>query len=150
MPYDACTGDTIHRFFQMYQQVDCAIDNEHLTRHNPTGRLHDLQSAITTTSTPPGGTLHDTGRTMASFNMQKGDAPITKRLVDQFTITDNYHQPVLGSTGPDSVPLGFADQVFFSNGNAATPPANTIYDPGPQPNTFNLYTRRAGGHVTHT
>jgi phospholipase C len=78
---------------------------------------------------------------MASFNMQKGDAPITP---------DNYHQPVLGSTGPDSVPLGFADQVFFSNGNAATPPANTIYDPGPQPNTFNLYTRRAGGHVTHT
>jgi len=26
MPYDAFTGDTIHQYFQMVQQVDCAID----------------------------------------------------------------------------------------------------------------------------
>jgi phospholipase C len=63
MPYDAYTADTIHQFFQMYQQMDCAIDKEHVTRRNPTGCLHDLQSAITTTfSTAPGGTPHDTGR----------------------------------------------------------------------------------------
>ena len=49
MPYDAYTGDTIHQFFQMYQQMDCAIDAEHVTRRNPTGCKHDLQSAITTT-----------------------------------------------------------------------------------------------------
>jgi phospholipase C len=81
---------------------------------------------------------------MAFFNMQKGDAPITKRLADQFTMSDNYHQPVMGGTGPDSVPLGFADQVFFGDGkgNAVTPPANTIYNPDPQPNTLNLYTSR--------
>jgi len=145
MPYDAYTGDTIHQYFQMYQQMDCAIDAEHVTRDNPTGCLHDLQSAITTTfATPPGATPHDTGQTMAFFNMQNGDAPITKRLADQFTMSDNYHQPVMGGTGPDSVPLGFADQVFFSdgNGNAVTPPANTIYNPDPQPNTLNLYTSR--------
>src|SRR5215467_5881275 len=146
MPYDAYTGDTIHQYFQMYQQMDCAIDAEHVTRGNPTGCLHDLQSAITTTfSTPAGGTPTDTGQTMAFFNMQKGDAPITKRLADQYTISDNYHQPVMGGTGPDSVPLGFADQVFFSdgNGNAITPPATRIYNPDPAPNTLNLYTRRA-------
>jgi len=42
-------------------------------------------------------------------------------------------------------PLGFADQVFFSdgNGNAATPPANRIYNPDSQNGTLNLYTRRA-------
>ena len=145
MPYDAYTGDTIHQYFQMYQQMDCAIDAEHVTRDNPTGCLHDLQSAITTTfATPPGATPHDTGQTMAFFNMQNGDAPITKRLADQFTMSDNYHQPVMGGTGPDSVPLGFADQVFFSdgNGNPVTPPANTIYNPDPQPNTLNLYTSR--------
>src|SRR5580704_3888603 len=49
MPYDAYTGDTIHQFFQMYQQMDCAIDSEHVTRRNPTGCLHDLQSFVTTT-----------------------------------------------------------------------------------------------------
>jgi phospholipase C len=145
MPYDAYTGDTIHQYFQMYQQMDCAIDAEHVTPDNPTGCLHDLQSAITTTySTPPGATPHDAGQTMAFFNMQNGDAPVTKQLADLYTMSDNYHQPVMGGTGPDSVPLGFADQVFFSdgNGNAITPPANTIYNPDPQPNTLNLYTSR--------
>jgi phospholipase C len=145
MPYDAYTGDTIHQFFQMYQQVDCAIDREHVSRRNPTGCLHDLQSAITTTySTPPGGTPHDTGQTMAFFNMQKGDVPFLKFLADNYTMSDNYHQPVMGGTWADSMPLGFADQVFYGDGqgNAATPPASTIYNPDPQPNTLNLYTAR--------
>ena len=43
MPYDTYTGDTIHQFFQMYQQMDCAIDKEHVARRNPTGCLRDLQ-----------------------------------------------------------------------------------------------------------
>ena len=60
-------------------------------------------------------------------------------------MSDNYHQPVMGGTGPDSQPLGFADQVFFSdgNGNPATPPAANIYNPDPQAGTLNLYTQRA-------
>ena len=146
MPFDAFTGDTIHQYFQMVQQVDCAIDKEHVSKRNPTGCLHDLQSAITTTySTPPGGTPHDTGQTMAFFNMQNGDAPFFKYLADTYTMSDNYHQPVLGGTGPDSQPLGFADQVFFSDrkGNPATPSAANIYNPDPQPGTINLYTKRA-------
>jgi phospholipase C len=145
MPYDAYTADTIHQFFQMYQQMDCAIDKEHVTRRNPTGCLHDLQSAITTTySTPVGAAPHDSGQTMAFFNMQKGDVPYLKFLADHYTMSDNYHQPVMGGTGPDSVPLGFADQVFFGDGkgNGATPPVSSIYNPDPQPNTLNLYTAR--------
>jgi phospholipase C len=124
MPFDAFTADTIHQYFQMYQQMDCAIDKEHVSKGNPTGCLHDLQSAVTTTySTPPTGTPHDTGQTMAFFNVQNGDAPVFKSLADQYTMSDNYHQPVMGGTGPDSEPLGFADQVFFSDGkgNPDTP-----------------------------
>jgi len=146
MPFDAFTGDTIHQYFQMVQQMDCAMDAQHVSRSNPTGCLHDLQAAVTTTySTPPGGTPHDTGQTMAFFNMQNGDAPLLKSLADQYTMSDNYHQPVMGGTGPDSQPLGFADQVFFSDGNGhpATPPAVNIYNPDPQPGTLNLYTHRA-------
>src|SRR6202140_2354265 len=145
MPYDAFAGDTIHQYFQMVQQVDCAIDAEHLSRDNPTGCLHDLQSFVTTTySTAPGGTPHDTGQTMGFFNMQKNDVPYLKLLADAYTMSDNYHQPVMGGTGPDSVPLGFADQVFFSDGhgNGVTPPASTIYNPDPLPNTLNEYTAR--------
>jgi phospholipase C len=146
MPFDAFTGDTIHQYFQMVQQVDCAIDKEHVSKKNPTGCLHDLQSGVTTTySTPLTGTPHDTGQTMAFFNMQNGDAPLLKSLADHYTMSDNYHQPVLGGTGPDSQPLGFADQVFFSdgNGNPATPLAANIYDPDPVAGTLNLYTHRA-------
>jgi phospholipase C len=136
--------------------MDCAIDAEHVSKGNPTGCLHDLQSGITTTYatsplTMPPQVPHDTGQTMAFFNMQKGDVPLFKSLADQFTMSDNYHQPVMGGTGPDSVPLGFADQVYFSDGtaqgNVATPPATSIYNPNPQVaaysfGNFNLYTTR--------
>src|SRR5215813_12059156 len=90
----------------------------------------------------------DTGQTMAVFNMQQGDVPVFKRLADQYTMSDNYHQPVMGGTGPDSVPLGFADQVFFGDGagNPIPPPATQVYNPNPQvaayPTNFNLYTLR--------
>src|SRR5258708_11097031 len=130
----------------MYQQMDCAIDEQHVSRRNPTGCLHDLQSAVTTTySTPSGATAHDTGQTMAFFNMQEGDVPLFKQLADRYTMTDNYHQPVMGGTGPDSVPLGFADQVFFSDGHghAIPPAASLIYNPDPKAGTLNLYTTRA-------
>lgn len=144
MPYDAFTGDTIHQFFQMFQQVDC--DGNRSTPANPTGCLHDLQSFTTTTySTPPGGTPHDTGQTMAFFNVQQGDAPLFKQLADEFAMSDNYHQPVMGGTGPDSTYIGFADYVPFSDadGNPATPPATTVYNPDPQTGTLNLFAHRA-------
>ena len=142
MPFDAFTGDTSHTFFPMRQQADCAIDSEHVSSDNPTGCLHDLYPGVSTTySTPPGGIPHDAGQNMAFFNMQQGDAPVTKSLADQYTISDNYHQPVFGGTAPDSAPLGFADQIFFSDGhgNPATPPASDTYDPDPVTGSLNLY-----------
>ena len=76
--------------------------------------------------------------------MQNNDVPYLKLLADEYTMSDNYHQPVMGGTGPDSVPLGFADQVFFSDGqgHAVTPPASSIYNPDPLPGTLNQYTAR--------
>ena len=141
MPFDAFTGDTVHGYFQMVQQMDCAIDAEHVSSDNPTGCLHDLQVAVTTTwDTQPGATPHDTAQNMAFFNMQQGDAPLFKFLADQYTMSDNYHQAVMGGTGPNSQQLGFADQLFFSdgNGNPATP--TSIYNPDPLPGTLNRYT----------
>ena len=140
MPFDAFTGDLSHAFFTMVQQMDCAIDEEHVSPDNLTGCLHDLQSAVNTTyATPPGAAPHDTGQTMGFYNMQEGDAPLFKSLADQYSMSDNYHQPVFGGTGPDSQPLGFADQLFFSDGlgNPATPVG--IADPDPQPGTLNVY-----------
>ncbi len=142
MPFDAFTGDLSHQYFTMVQQVDCAIDAEHVTEDNPTGCLHDLQVAVNTTyQTPPGAVAHDTGQTMAFFNMQRGDAPVFKYLADTYTISDNYHQPVFGGTWADSQPLGFADQLWFSDGhgNPAVPNPSETFDPDPQAGTLNLY-----------
>ena len=32
---------------------------------------------------------------MGFYNVQRGDAPLLKRLADQYTISDNYHQPAM-------------------------------------------------------
>src|SRR5215470_8389368 len=40
LPYDAYTGDPIHRFYQMWQQSDCSLGAG--TRQNPSGCLNDL------------------------------------------------------------------------------------------------------------
>src|ERR1700732_1901038 len=39
LSYDASREDTIHRFYQMWQQSDCSV--AHATEHNPTGCLSD-------------------------------------------------------------------------------------------------------------
>lgn len=142
LPFDAFTADMSHQYFTMVQQGDCAIDAEHVSSDNPTGCLHDLQVAVNTTyATPPGNTPHDTGQTMGFFNMQQGDAPVFKALADEFTLSDNYHQPVFGGTWADSMALGFADQLYFSDGhgNPTTPNPPYTVVPDPQPGTLNLY-----------
>ena len=138
MPYDAYTGDTIHRFYQMWQQSDCSVSNA--TRANPTGCLSDLYPFVNITfSTRDNGG----GNPMAFFDVADGDAPLLKRLADEYTLSDNFHQSVMGGTAANHVMLGTGDAVFFSDGagNAITPPPGVpIANPNPLPGTNNLYT----------
>jgi phospholipase C len=137
MPYDAYTGDTIHRFFQMWQQSDCSIVNA--TRGNPSGCLNDLFPFVNTTfNTADNGV----GNSMAFFNVNDGDAPFLKQLADEFASSDNFHQSVQGGTAANHVMLGTGDAVFFSdgNGNATAPAANLVANPNPKPGTNNNYT----------
>jgi phospholipase C len=138
MPYDAYTGDTIHRFYQMWQQSDCSVASA--TRANPSGCLSDLYPFVNISfSTRDNGV----GNPMAFFNVQDGDAPFLERLADQFTSSDNFHQSVMGGTAANHIMLGTGDAVFFSDGhgNAITPPATVaIANPNPRPATNNVYT----------
>ena len=79
---------------------------------------------------------------MAFYNMQNGDAPLFKKLADEYTISDNYHQPAQGGTGIQHVFLGTGDNIFWSdgNGNPAMPPSDQIANPNPLSGTNNQYT----------
>ena len=149
LPYDSYTGDTTHRLFEMWQQSDCNIKNA--TRQNPSGCLSDLYPFVITTytnqpdpfSAPVPNQIDDNGgsNSMAFYNVQKGDAPVLKRLADQFSMSDNFHQSVMGGTGANHVMLGTGDAIFWSDGhgNPTTPPSH-IANPDPLPGTDNVYT----------
>jgi phospholipase C len=111
LPYDAYTEDTIHRFYQMWQQSDCSV--RHASPENPTGCLADLLPYVITTFA--GATEEGMGTSMAFFNMNQGDAPVLKKLAQEFSIADNYHQAVMGGTGAQHIMIGTGDVYFFNN-----------------------------------
>jgi phospholipase C len=79
---------------------------------------------------------------MEFYNVQHGDARYLKFLADKYTLSDNFHQAGQGGTGLNHILFGFADGIFYSdgNGNALTPPSHEIENPDPQPGTNNWYT----------
>ena len=147
LPYDSYTGDTTHRLFEMWQQSDCNIRNA--TRENPSGCLNDLYPFVITnyTNQPDpsnGGAIDDNGggNSMAFYNVQQGDVPVLTGLAKQYTMSDNFHQSVMGGTGANHIMLGTGDAFFWSDGkgNPTTPPAGVIANPNPLPGTDDVYT----------
>ena len=149
LPYDSYTGDTTHRLFEMWQQSDCNIANA--TRRNPSGCLSDLYPFVITNYTsepdpfsfPVPGQVDDNGggNSMAFYNVQKGDAPVLKRLADLYSMSDNYHQAVMGGTGANHVMMGTGDAIFWSDGNGKpTVPPSHIANPNPLPGSDDQYT----------
>ncbi len=136
LPYDSYTGDTVHRFFQMWQQSDCSA--AHATKKNPSGCLSDLYAFVATTEAARsrGG-----GTPSAFYDVNDGDAPYLKRLADEYTMSDNYHQAQMGGTMVEHFYLAIADDLFYSDGhgNPAIPPAAMIANPDPRPRTVNQY-----------
>ncbi|MGA8150535.1 MAG: alkaline phosphatase family protein [Terriglobales bacterium] len=152
VPYDAYASSPVHRFYQMWQQEDCSASLA--TASNPSGCLADLFPWVEVTigagsdgssgSTSPPTDSYSTGEgstAMEFYNMQQGDAPYLKHLADTYTMSDNYHQAGMGGTGLNHIMLGFADAIWYSdgNGNALPPPAAQIENPDAQPGTNNWY-----------
>jgi phospholipase C len=139
LPYDSYEGDTIHQLSQMWQQNDCSV--KHATKENPSGCLHDLYPFVSTTyNTAPGQVATDGSQDMAFYNMGAGDAPILKALADNFTISDNFHQAIMGGSVTGHFAIAFGDNLFFSDGNGnPAVPFGSITDPDPQPGTINTY-----------
>ena len=147
LPYDSYTGDTTHRLFEMWQQSDCNVANA--TPRNPSGCLSDLYPFVITNYTnqidnfdnPPAFDDNGGGNSMAFYNVQMGDVPVLKALADEYSMSDNYHQAVMGGTGANHVMMGTGDAIFWSdgNGNPTTPPSH-IANPDPLPGSDDVYT----------
>ena len=174
-PYDAYAASPVHRFYQMWQQLDC--DANAANASNGWGCRADLFPWVEVTqgagsngaAQPAGFNNESTGEgstAMGFYNVQQGDAPYLKKLADTYTMSDNYHQAVNGGTGANHVMLGTGDAIWFSdgNGNAQVPPNNPvnpanpgtpvpgyssalseIENPNPQPGTNNFYTQDGYG-----
>jgi phospholipase C len=152
MPYDSYTGSPVHRYYQMWQEMDCNV--AFATTRNPQGCIGDLFPWVETTvdtgsngAPPPAGYDPATyqsaeGATaMAYFDMYDGDVPYFKSLADGYTLADNMHQSVWGGTGANHLMFGYADGVYYSNadGTPGTPPAGQIENPNSQPGTNNWW-----------
>jgi phospholipase C len=150
LPYDSYTASPVHRFYQMWQETDCAA--AHITAGNPSGCLNDLfpwtevtEGAGTNGKPQPAGfnelSTGEGSTSMGFFNMAKGDAPTFKALADQYTISDNYHQAIMGGTGANHIALGTGLAIYYTDGqgHVATPPADEIENPNSQAGTNNWW-----------
>jgi len=138
-PYDAYAASPVHRFYQMWQQLDCSA--ERATPANPSGCQGSLFSWVevtigtgsngeaqgsnfSTQYSPAAKTTHEGSTALGFYNMQQGDAPYLKSLADGYAMSDNFHQSVDGGTGVNHIMFGHGDAIWFSdaNGKPAVPP----------------------------
>jgi phospholipase C len=145
--YNSYAASPVHRFYQMWQQLDCSASQAYF--ENPSGCSANLfpwvevtvgagtngvaqPSNFSTTYSSNATTTGEGSTSMGFYNVQNGDAPYFKWMADNFAMSDNFHQSVDGGTGANHIMLGHGDAIWFSdgNGNAMTPPHNTVVDPG--------------------
>ena len=135
-PYDSFTGDTVHRLFHMWQQSDCNVMNA--TAENPSGCLNDLYPFVGVARNDGSGS-----NSMGFLNVQRGDAPVLKRLADEYTLADNYHQPIMGGTAVQHQMIQAADDAFWETFQGVSqPPTAAVADPNPKSTTNAAFTRR--------
>jgi phospholipase C len=150
LSYNDYANSPVHRFFQMWQQLDC--DMHAASVHNPSGCRADLFPWVETSvgagtngkAQVAGFNDQSTGEgstAMQFLNIAKGDAPYFAELARTYTMSDNFHQSVMGGTGANHIMLGFGSLIYYAdaNGNPATPPANQIENPDAQPGTNNWF-----------
>lgn len=146
----------VHRFFQMWQQLDCSA--QAATSHNPSGCRADLFPWVETSmgagnngaAQPAGFNDQSTGEgstAMQFLNIAKGDAPYFAELARHYTLSDNFHQSVMGGTGANHIMLGYGNLIWYAdaNGNPTMPPVNQIENPNSQPGTNNWWVQDGYG-----
>jgi phospholipase C len=133
--YAAYVGDPVHRFFQMWQQIDGGRRDLFVWVDETSGEGSQNRADMTS-GTNQGGVA------MGFYNMAAGDAPYFRELADTYALSDNHHQPVMGGTGANFQALATGYAISHrEEGALAKPPANQIENPNPRPGTNNWYTQ---------
>ncbi|MEA2910479.1 MAG: hypothetical protein QOJ15_2560 [Bradyrhizobium sp.] len=154
--YKTYGGSPVHRFYQMWQQLDC--DAAKITKHNASGCQADLFPFVEMTvssgsnGNPTPKPLAEGNIAMGFYNVAKGDAPYLAQLARDYTLNDNYHQPVMGGTFANQMMFGYADALYYAgaNGDPAVPPASQIENPNPATGTNNWYANDGYGGGSYT
>lgn len=133
--YTTGVGDPVHRFFQMWQQTGGSNERLDLfTWVATTVGQGGATGGVTVGNTGQGGEL------MGFFNLNQGDAPYFKSLAQNWAISDNYHQFIMGGTGANFFGIATGDAAVYKlNGALAVPPVNQIENPDPQSGSNNFY-----------
>jgi phospholipase C len=142
--YTAHVGDPVHRFFQMWQQVN--------------GGKRDLFVWVAETSgegsqhrSDPNSGTNQGAVAMGFYNMAAGDAPYFRQLADSYALSDNHHQPVMGGTGANFRALATGHAIaYWKDGALGRPPPNQIENPNPRPGTNNRYTQSGYSSGSYT
>jgi phospholipase C len=132
LPYDSYTGDMVHRFYQMWQQSDCNVKNA--TRADPAGCVRDLYPYAGIERGDDSGS-----NSMGFFNVLEGDAPVLNKLAQEYALSDNFHQAIMGGTAANHVALGTGDAIFWTPFAGFPVPPAGIADPDPQSPTSDQY-----------
>jgi phospholipase C len=171
--FDTYGGSPVHRFYQMWQQLDCDVATA--SRHNPSGCKADLFSWVEETvssgsngkappTNPPTPLLKEGNIALGFYNVAKGDAPYLTKLAREYTLNDNYHQAAMGGTYANHMMLAYADSLYYadSNGDPATPNhvlvpgsnppvyVDEVENPNPFPGSNNWYTNDGYGGGSYT
>lgn len=118
----AHTGDPVHRFYQMWQQVNGGANDLFVWTAEHFGVYRgDSVDKLDARPTNQGGVA------MGFYNMASGDAPYFKQLAERYAMADNYHQSIMGGTAPNYVALATADVSSYNvDGKKGVPPSNQV------------------------
>jgi phospholipase C len=132
--YNVYMESPVHRFYQMWQQLDCSAPaGSGICQNDLFPWVEATVGAGSNGKPPPAGFTYKEGATaMGFFNVQQGDVPYFKQLADTYSMSDNYHQAVNGGTGANHIMLGTGDAIWFSDGagNPEMPPHNQLVAAG--------------------
>ena len=145
-PYTEFTGSSpVHRFFQMWQQVNAGRKDLFVWTSMSSGEGSSDKAN-------PANSTGLSSEAMAFYNMASGDVPYFNQLARTYSISDNYHQSIMGGTMANYFAMATGGDVirYLKDGVPGVPPQAQIENPEPLPGSANWYTHSGYSSGSYT